>query len=130
MQTITLGESGLECSRLAYGCWRVTGVIILARIAEEHENKGHKAIALSVVHVCVNLVQEVGYKAEVVGALAPSGVSSPVLPRVQLSEAPLNFAPKVPPVVIMLGPSLGAALIFAQPVRQVHAAPYVGRCLT
>ena len=44
MQTITLGESGLECSRLAYGCWRVTGVINHAPIDEEHEKKSHKAI--------------------------------------------------------------------------------------
>ena len=44
MQTITLGESGLECSRLAYGCWRVTGVINHAPIDDEHEKKGHKAI--------------------------------------------------------------------------------------
>ena len=44
MQTITLGESGLERRRLAYGCWRVTGVINQAPIDDEHEKKGHKAI--------------------------------------------------------------------------------------
>ena len=44
MQTITLGESGLECSRLAYGCWRVTGVIHHPPIDEEHEKKSHESI--------------------------------------------------------------------------------------
>ncbi|MED5381009.1 MAG: hypothetical protein VYC47_00455 [Verrucomicrobiota bacterium] len=44
MQTITLGESGLECSRLAYGCWRITGVISHPPIDEEHEQKGRDAI--------------------------------------------------------------------------------------
>lgn len=44
MQTITLGESGLKCSRLAYGCWRVTGVIHHPPIDEEHEKKSHKSI--------------------------------------------------------------------------------------
>ena len=39
MKTITLGESGLECSRLAYGCWKVTGVIHHPPIDEEHEKK-------------------------------------------------------------------------------------------
>mgnify|MGYP003334012852 CR=1 FL=1 len=44
MQTITLGESGLECSRLVYGCWRVTGVIHHHPICQEHEKKSHKSI--------------------------------------------------------------------------------------
>ena len=44
MQTITLGESSLECSRLAYGCWRVTGVITHPPIDDEHEKRGHDAI--------------------------------------------------------------------------------------
>ena len=44
MQTINLGESGLECSRLAYGCWRITGVISHPPIDEEHEQKGREAI--------------------------------------------------------------------------------------
>ena len=44
MKTITLGESGLECSRLAYGCWRVTGVIHHPPIDEEHEKKSHESI--------------------------------------------------------------------------------------
>ena len=44
MKTITLGESGLECSRLAYGCWRVTGVIHHPPIHEEHEKKSHESI--------------------------------------------------------------------------------------
>ena len=44
MQTITLGESGLECSRLAYGCWRITGVISHPPIDEVHEQRGQDAI--------------------------------------------------------------------------------------
>ncbi|MAE31217.1 MAG: aldo/keto reductase [Verrucomicrobiales bacterium] len=44
MQAITLGESGLKCSRLAYGCWRVTGVITHPPIDDEHEQKGREAI--------------------------------------------------------------------------------------
>ena len=44
MKTVTLGESGLECSRLAYGCWRVTGVIHHPPIDEEHEKKSHESI--------------------------------------------------------------------------------------
>ena len=44
MQTITLGESSLEFSRLAYGCWRVTGVITHPPIDDEHEKRGHAAI--------------------------------------------------------------------------------------
>ena len=44
MQTIPLGESSLECSRLAYGCWRVTGVITHPPIDDEHEKRGHDAI--------------------------------------------------------------------------------------
>ena len=45
MKTITLGESGLECSPLAYGCWRVTGVINHPPIDDKHEKKGREAIA-------------------------------------------------------------------------------------
>ena len=44
MQTITLGESSLECSRLAYGCWRVTGVITHPPIDNEREKRGYDAI--------------------------------------------------------------------------------------
>jgi len=44
MQTITLGESSLDCSRLAYGCWRVTGVITHPPIDDVHEQRGHDAI--------------------------------------------------------------------------------------
>ena len=47
MQTITLGESGLECSRLAYGCWRITGLISHPPIDEEHEQKGREAITVA-----------------------------------------------------------------------------------
>ena len=44
MKTIIMGESGLECSRLAYGCWRVTGVIHHPPIDEEHDKKSHESI--------------------------------------------------------------------------------------
>ena len=44
MKTITLGESGLECGRLAYVCWRVTEVIHYPPIDEEHEKKSHESI--------------------------------------------------------------------------------------
>ena len=45
MKTIILGETGMECSRLAYGCWRVTGVINHPPIDDKHEKKGREAIA-------------------------------------------------------------------------------------
>ena len=45
MKTIILGETGMECSRLAYGCWRVTGVINHPPIDNEHKKKGKEAIA-------------------------------------------------------------------------------------
>mgnify|MGYP001422272261 FL=1 len=45
MKTIILGETGMECSRLAYGCWRVTGVINHPPIDDEHKKKGKEAIA-------------------------------------------------------------------------------------
>ena len=45
MKTITLGQTGMECSRLAYGCWRVTGVINHPPIDDEHTKKGKEAIA-------------------------------------------------------------------------------------
>jgi len=35
----------MECSRLAYGCWRVTGVINHPPIDNEHKKKGKEAIA-------------------------------------------------------------------------------------
>ena len=44
MQTITLGESTLVSSRLAYGCWRVTGIISHPPIDEVHEKRGQDAI--------------------------------------------------------------------------------------
>ena len=34
----------MECSRLAYGCWRITGVITHPPIDNEHEKKGHEAV--------------------------------------------------------------------------------------
>ena len=45
MKTIRLGQTGMECSRLAYGCWRVTGVINHPPIDDEHKKKGKEAIA-------------------------------------------------------------------------------------
>ena len=45
MKTIRLGQTGMECSRLAYGCWRVTGVINHPPIDDEHTKKGKEAIA-------------------------------------------------------------------------------------
>ena len=45
MKTITLGQTGMEFSRLAYGCWRVTGVINHPPIDDEHTKKGKEAIA-------------------------------------------------------------------------------------
>ena len=45
MKKIPLGQTGMECSRLAYGCWRVTGVINHPPIDDEHKKKGKEAIA-------------------------------------------------------------------------------------
>ena len=44
MQTITLGKSALVSSRLAYGCWRVTGIVTHPPIDEVHEQRGQDAI--------------------------------------------------------------------------------------
>ena len=44
MQTITLGESALVSSRLAYGCWRVTGIVTHPPIDEVHEQRSQDAI--------------------------------------------------------------------------------------
>jgi len=44
MQTITLGVSPLRSSRLAYGCWRVTGTWDPREISPESWNAGKQAI--------------------------------------------------------------------------------------
>jgi predicted oxidoreductase len=45
MQTIPLGVSSLNCSRLAYGCWRVAGTWNPAEVTEESRKQGVSAIA-------------------------------------------------------------------------------------
>jgi predicted oxidoreductase len=44
MQTITLGVSSIQCSRLAYGCWRVAGTWNPAEVTPESQVAGRKAI--------------------------------------------------------------------------------------
>src|SRR5512138_2609604 len=44
MRTIELGVSTLECSRLAYGCWRVAGSWDPAEVTGETRAAGRNAI--------------------------------------------------------------------------------------
>jgi predicted oxidoreductase len=44
MQTIPLGVSSIQCSRLAYGCWRVAGTWNPAEVTAESRSAGRKAI--------------------------------------------------------------------------------------
>ena len=44
MKTVSLGSSELAVSRMAYGCWRVTGVVQTAPIDSDRERYGLKAI--------------------------------------------------------------------------------------
>ncbi len=45
MQTMTLGMSSLQCSRLAYGCWRVAGSWNPAEVTDASRQQGVRAIA-------------------------------------------------------------------------------------
>jgi len=44
MQTVPLGKSSLSCSRLAYGCWRITGNPEGGKTSPETEANGRKAV--------------------------------------------------------------------------------------
>src|SRR6185295_14196596 len=44
MQTITLGDSPLKSSRLAYGCWRVAGTWNPAEVTPQSRAAGYRAI--------------------------------------------------------------------------------------
>lgn len=44
MQTVQLGKSSLSCSRLAYGCWRITGNPEGGNTSPEAEANGRKAV--------------------------------------------------------------------------------------
>ena len=44
MQTIPLGVSSINCSRLAYGCWRVAGTWNPAEVTPESRVAGREAI--------------------------------------------------------------------------------------
>ena len=45
MQTLTLGTSSLQCSRLAYGCWRVAGTSNPSEVTSALRAAGRRAIA-------------------------------------------------------------------------------------
>jgi len=44
MQTVQLGKSSLSCSRLAYGCWRITGNPEGGKTSPEAETNGRKTV--------------------------------------------------------------------------------------
>ncbi len=44
MQTVGLGKSTLQCSRLAYGCWRIAGSSESGKTSPESEASGRKAV--------------------------------------------------------------------------------------
>lgn len=44
METVSLGGSALNCSRLAYGCWRIVGSAESCEVTPEREAHGRKAI--------------------------------------------------------------------------------------
>ena len=44
MKTIELGNSGLKCSALAYGCWRIAGTWSAAEVTADIEAAGRRAI--------------------------------------------------------------------------------------
>jgi len=44
MKTIRLGESSLQCTRLAYGCWRLAGTGEPAHVTPEREAHGRAAV--------------------------------------------------------------------------------------
>ncbi|MBI3191979.1 MAG: aldo/keto reductase [Pedosphaera parvula] len=48
MRTITLGESSLSCSRLAYGCWRIVGTQEPKEVTGERVAVGEAAILAAV----------------------------------------------------------------------------------
>ena len=45
MKNILLGNSGLACSRLAYGCWRIAGSWNPAEVTPETQAAGRRAVA-------------------------------------------------------------------------------------
>ncbi|MDX1953607.1 MAG: aldo/keto reductase [Verrucomicrobiota bacterium] len=44
MKTVLLGTSSMECSRLAYGCWRIAGAWEGAEFTAEREVRGKQAV--------------------------------------------------------------------------------------
>lgn len=44
METLTLGNSALVASRMAYGCWRISGSVDTAEIRLERESHGRRAV--------------------------------------------------------------------------------------
>lgn len=44
MEKLSLGKSNLVCSRLAYGCWRITGSAETSEVSAEREAAGRKAV--------------------------------------------------------------------------------------
>lgn len=45
METVSLGTSALQTSRLAYGCWRIAGTSDPAEVTPEKEDRGRRAVA-------------------------------------------------------------------------------------
>lgn len=45
METVSLGTSQLQVSRLAYGCWRLAGTANPAEVTPEKEDTGRRAVA-------------------------------------------------------------------------------------
>ena len=45
METVSLGRSALQTSRLAYGCWRIAGTTDPAEVTPEKEDTGRRAVA-------------------------------------------------------------------------------------
>ncbi|MEO7300950.1 MAG: aldo/keto reductase [Verrucomicrobiota bacterium] len=45
METVSLGTSALQISRLAYGCWRIAGATNPADVTPEREDVGRRAVA-------------------------------------------------------------------------------------
>ena len=44
MKTVSLGDSSLVCSRLAYGCWRIAGTWNSDEVSADAETKGQRAV--------------------------------------------------------------------------------------
>jgi predicted oxidoreductase len=45
METVSLGTSALQTSRLAYGCWRIAGTTNPSEVTPEKEDAGRRAVA-------------------------------------------------------------------------------------